>query len=153
MYVCVHVCVSAWVCVYGCVCACMCVCMGVCVHGCVCACMCVCMGVCVLRCVYVCEGVSYPKSCLTSIALPPSLPPRPCPTPSGVRLTLANAGDTLEDANFMYEMADSDLLRLYNEMMWTKVGGTPLLPKIDAAMFPSLVFIPYIQLCNMYVRL
>lgn len=48
--------------------------------------------------------------------------PLPLPRPSGARLTLANAGDTLEDANFVYEMADSDLLRLYNEIMWTKVG-------------------------------
>lgn len=38
----------------------------------------------------------------------------------GARLSLANAGDTLEDANFVYEMADSDLLRLYNEIIWTK---------------------------------
>ena len=42
----------------------------------------------------------------------------------GARLSLANAGDTLEDANFVYEMADSDLLRLYNEIIWTKVGKT-----------------------------
>ena len=48
--------------------------------------------------------------------------PSPSLAPSGARLTLANAGDTLEDANFVYEMADSDLLRLYNEIMWTKVG-------------------------------
>ena len=48
--------------------------------------------------------------------------PRPLPPPSGARLSLANAGDTLEDANFVYEMADSDLLRLYNEIIWTKVG-------------------------------
>ena len=48
--------------------------------------------------------------------------PRPLPLPSGARLSLANAGDTLEDANFVYEMANSDLLRLYNEIIWTKVG-------------------------------
>ena len=36
-------------------------------------------------------------------------------------MTLANAGDTLEDANFVYDMANSDLLRLYNEVAWIEV--------------------------------
>ena len=40
---------------------------------------------------------------------------------SGTRITLANAGDTLEDANFVYEMADAGLLRLHNLIEWIKV--------------------------------
>ena len=40
---------------------------------------------------------------------------------TGTRLALADAGDTLEDANFVYEMADSGLLRLYSQLEWVKV--------------------------------
>ena len=39
----------------------------------------------------------------------------------GTRLALADAGDTLEDANFVYEMADAGLLRLYAQIEWVKV--------------------------------
>ena len=39
----------------------------------------------------------------------------------GTRLTLADAGDTLEDANFVFSMADAGLLRLYSQLEWTKV--------------------------------
>lgn len=42
-------------------------------------------------------------------------------SPTGTRLALADAGDTLEDANFVYEMADSGLLRLYSQLEWVKV--------------------------------
>lgn len=38
----------------------------------------------------------------------------------GMRLSLADAGDTVEDANFVEEMADAGLLRLYNLMEWVK---------------------------------
>ena len=40
---------------------------------------------------------------------------------TGTRMTLADAGDTLEDANFVYEMADAGLLRLYTQIEWIKV--------------------------------
>ena len=40
----------------------------------------------------------------------------------GTRLALANAGDTLEDANFVFEMADAGLLRLYSQVEWVKVS-------------------------------
>ena len=40
----------------------------------------------------------------------------------GTRLALADAGDTLEDANFVYEMADAGLLRLYSQIEWVKVS-------------------------------
>ena len=45
-------------------------------------------------------------------------------SPTGTRLALADAGDTLEDANFVYEMADSGLLRLYSQLEWVKVCPT-----------------------------
>ena len=39
-----------------------------------------------------------------------------------MRLALADAGDTIEDANFVEKTADSGLLRLYTLIEWTKVG-------------------------------
>ena len=38
-----------------------------------------------------------------------------------MRLALADAGDTVEDANFMEKIADSAILRLYTFLEWTKV--------------------------------
>ena len=40
----------------------------------------------------------------------------------GTRLALADAGDGLEDANFVYDMADAGLLRLYSQLEWVKVS-------------------------------
>ena len=40
---------------------------------------------------------------------------------SATRLTLADSGDTLEDANFQFEAADAGLLRLYAQLEWIKV--------------------------------
>lgn len=42
----------------------------------------------------------------------------------GTRMTLADAGDGLEDANFVFEMADAGLLRLYSQVEWIKVSYT-----------------------------
>ena len=39
----------------------------------------------------------------------------------GTRLALADAGDGLEDANFVFTMADAGLLRLYTMLEWVKV--------------------------------
>lgn len=39
---------------------------------------------------------------------------------SGMRLALADSGDTVEDANFVEAMADAGLLRLYNYLEWVK---------------------------------
>lgn len=39
----------------------------------------------------------------------------------GMRLALADAGDTVEDANFVEKTADSGLLRLYTLIEWVKV--------------------------------
>ena len=43
-------------------------------------------------------------------------------TCTGTRLALADAGDGLEDANFVFDMADAGLLRLYSQLEWVKVG-------------------------------
>ena len=43
-------------------------------------------------------------------------------TADGTRLALADAGDTLENANFVFEMADGGLLRLYSQLEWTKAS-------------------------------
>lgn len=39
---------------------------------------------------------------------------------SGMRLALADAGDTVEDANFVESMADAGILRLYTWLEWVK---------------------------------
>ena len=41
-------------------------------------------------------------------------------------MALAGAGDTQEDANFVFEMADGGLLRLYAQLEWVKVSYTLL---------------------------
>lgn len=38
----------------------------------------------------------------------------------GMRLALADAGDGIEDANFVYDVADAGALRLYNMVEYTK---------------------------------
>ena len=40
-----------------------------------------------------------------------------------MRLALADAGDTMEDANFVEKMADAGILRLYTFLEWVKVSG------------------------------
>uniref|UniRef100_A0A915LWI6 leucine--tRNA ligase n=1 Tax=Meloidogyne javanica TaxID=6303 RepID=A0A915LWI6_MELJA len=39
----------------------------------------------------------------------------------GMRMALADAGDGIEDANFMCDMADAGFLRLYQFLDWTKI--------------------------------
>jgi leucyl-tRNA synthetase len=38
----------------------------------------------------------------------------------GMRLSLADAGDAVEDANLVFEMADAGVLRLYNFLAWVE---------------------------------
>uniref|UniRef100_A0AAF5PN76 leucine--tRNA ligase n=1 Tax=Wuchereria bancrofti TaxID=6293 RepID=A0AAF5PN76_WUCBA len=38
----------------------------------------------------------------------------------GMRISLADAGDYVEDANFVYDMADAAVLRLYNLLVWSR---------------------------------
>ena len=40
----------------------------------------------------------------------------------GVRLALAGAGDTVDDANFVEKVADAGILRLFTFFEWTKVS-------------------------------
>lgn len=37
-----------------------------------------------------------------------------------MRLSLADAGDTIEDANFVEAMADAGILRLYSFLEWVR---------------------------------
>ena len=43
--------------------------------------------------------------------------------PLGTRFALADAGDGLEDANFVYDNADDALLRLHAQLDWVKVSS------------------------------
>uniref|UniRef100_A0A915DUH3 Methionyl/Leucyl tRNA synthetase domain-containing protein n=1 Tax=Ditylenchus dipsaci TaxID=166011 RepID=A0A915DUH3_9BILA len=38
----------------------------------------------------------------------------------GMRLSLADAGDDVQDANFVFDMADAGILRLYNFLKWVE---------------------------------
>lgn len=42
--------------------------------------------------------------------------------PLGMRLALADAGDTVEDANFVEKVADAGILRLFTFLEWTKAS-------------------------------
>ena len=39
-----------------------------------------------------------------------------------MRLALADAGDTVEDANFVEKVADAGILRLFTFLEWTKAS-------------------------------
>ncbi len=43
-------------------------------------------------------------------------------------MTLADAGDTQEDANYVFNMADAGMLRLYTQIEWVKVNTLPWIP-------------------------
>lgn len=97
---------------------------------------------------------------VTPPAYSPSAPPPP-PTPSppsplspipysstcssshlGMRLALADAGDTVEDANFVEAMADAGILRLYTWLEWVKevISSQDLLRTGPADSFHDRVF-------------
>uniref|UniRef100_A0A673YUN3 Leucine--tRNA ligase, cytoplasmic n=1 Tax=Salmo trutta TaxID=8032 RepID=A0A673YUN3_SALTR len=57
----------------------------------------------------------YPVDALLNTVLPCSV----CLCP-GMRMALADAGDTVEDANFVEAMADAGILRLYTWVEWVK---------------------------------
>ena len=63
----------------------------------------------------------------------------------GMRLSLADAGDSVEDANFVEEMADAGLLRLYNLMEWVKemVASESSLRTGNTDSFSDHVFMRY----------
>ncbi|XP_031557263.1 leucine--tRNA ligase, cytoplasmic-like [Actinia tenebrosa] len=60
----------------------------------------------------------------------------------GMRLTLADAGDTIEDANFVEKMADAGILRLYTFHEWIKeiLEAKDSLRTGDASSFNDRVF-------------
>lgn len=62
---------------------------------------------------------------------------------AGMRLSLADAGDTIEDANFVEKMADAGLLRLYTFLEWVKemIAGQDQLRKGPADTFSDKVFV------------
>ncbi|XP_031558040.1 leucine--tRNA ligase, cytoplasmic-like [Actinia tenebrosa] len=63
----------------------------------------------------------------------------------GMRLTLADAGDTIEDANFVEKMADAGILRLYTFHEWIKeiLEAKDSLRTGDASSFNDRVFDRY----------
>lgn len=60
----------------------------------------------------------------------------------GMRLALADAGDTMEDANFVELMADAGILRLFTFLEWTKemLAGKDSLRTGPATCFDDRVF-------------
>lgn len=67
------------------------------------------------------------------------------PFPSGMRLALADAGDTVEDANFVEAMADAGILRLYTWVEWVKemIANRDSLRSGPASTFNDRVFARY----------
>ena len=69
----------------------------------------------------------------------------------GTRLALADAGDGLEDANFVFDMADAGLLRLHSQLEWVKVGVCSFSELGFVCIEPTLcVCLPY--MCVSYVK-
>ena len=63
-------------------------------------------------------------------------------------MTLADAGDGLEDANFMFEMADAALLRLYSQVEWIKVSCTCIFLLFACQLLPTSL-----SYCILYISL
>ncbi len=87
-----------------------------------CVCVCVCVCVCKREREHLCAtDESYQNTThfpTPSIHIqPPTLTPPPHPHPP-TQAALADAGDTLEDANFEEKTADSAILRLTKELAW-----------------------------------
>lgn len=63
----------------------------------------------------------------------------------GMRLALADAGDTVEDANFVESMADAGILRLYTWVEWVKemLANWDSLRSGSATTFNDRVFARY----------
>ena len=64
-----------------------------------------------------------------------------------MRLSLADAGDTIEDANFVEAMADAGLLRLYAYIEWVKemLATVAEMRTGPANTFNDRVFIRYVE--------
>ena len=64
----------------------------------------------------------------------------------GTRLALADAGDTLEDANFMFDMADAGILRLYSQIEWVKVRSQGCPPYCSVTAIHMFFIVIYFHL-------
>ena len=64
-----------------------------------------------------------------------------------MRLSLADAGDTIEDANFVEAMADAGILRLYSFLEWVKemIANKDSLRQGPADTYCDRVFIWYVE--------
>lgn len=67
-----------------------------------------------------------------------------------MRLALADAGDTVEDANFVEAMADAGILRLYTWVEWVKemIANRDSLRSGPANTFNDRVFARYCTKAN-----
>jgi len=67
-----------------------------------------------------------------------------------MRLALADAGDTVEDANFVEAMADAGILRLYTWVEWVKemIANRDSLRSGPANTFNDRVFARYCTKVN-----
>lgn len=67
-----------------------------------------------------------------------------------MRLALADAGDTVEDANFVEAMADAGILRLYTWVEWVKemIANRDSLRSGPANTFNDRVFARYSMKVN-----
>lgn len=63
----------------------------------------------------------------------------------GLRLALADAGDTIEDANFVEKMADGGILRLYTFLEWVKVFYATFISMPKSSISPSVMFLKRMQ--------
>ena len=66
-------------------------------------------------------------------------------------MTLADAGDGLEDANFVFEMADAGLLRLYSQIEWIKVPYTCICLTICLSVCLSISFYLFVYPIVLYI--
>lgn len=71
-----------------------------------------------------------------------------------MRLALADAGDTVEDANFVETMADAGILRLYTWLEWVKemIANQNNLRTGPADTFNDRVFARYMQEVDLFSR-
>lgn len=62
-------------------------------------------------------------------------------------MSLADAGDTIEDANFVEEMADAGILRLYSFLEWVRemIDNKDSLRTGPADTFSDKVFMRYVN--------
>lgn len=73
-----------------------------------------------------------------------------------MRLSLADAGDGIEDANFVENMADAGILRLFSFLEWVKemmASKADLFRSEDSFTFNDKVFVKYVLLILMIFKM